>query len=203
MEEESFVTLEGEETDESRSEREPEPNLGGTRRKSMCFVEIQTNGKTQSVILNINRDITEAAERLKRDSEPVRVHQSMRKALSVRGTSTPPPATAISGLPDVIESDEEDECPICMDVIDLPQSLTTSCMHNFHQTCLLSFLQYKNLYQCPFCKQSITEVTPYNSNPLSKDTLLEMLYNSASDVRFDYDVCIGVLLPSLTTSSKD
>ena len=181
-----FVTLGGEESEETQSE--PEPNLLGSRRKSMCFVEIHTNGKKQSVVLNINRDITAAAERLRRDDVPVKVHQSMRKGGTLRASS-PPPTSVISGLPDPIDSDEEDECPICLDIIEQSDYLTTSCMHNFHQSCLLSFLQYNNLYQCPFCKQSIVEVTPYNSKPLSKDKLLEMLYNSASDAKFDYDVC--------------
>ena len=49
------------------------------------------------------------------------------------------------------------ECPICMDVIDMVKNCsTTDCGHCFHTSCLVRNIQVNGI-NCPFCRTIMTK----------------------------------------------
>ena len=50
------------------------------------------------------------------------------------------------------EFDHDDECSICLDLID-NNSCTLKCSHNFHKECIKEWFQQKSI--CPNCRREI------------------------------------------------
>ena len=58
------------------------------------------------------------------------------------------------------------DCPICMETIELANALTTACGHHFHTTCLLTNIMKMNR-NCPCCREPIIP----NDKPSVEDLL--------------------------------
>lgn len=52
------------------------------------------------------------------------------------------------------------ECPICMDVIDMTKNcVTTECGHCFHAKCLMVSVSHSG-FKCPYCRSIMAEEIP-------------------------------------------
>lgn len=51
-------------------------------------------------------------------------------------------------------STNEDECPVCLEMLSGKNTLTTSCKHEFHEQCILRVAAKidKSLRVCPCCR---------------------------------------------------
>jgi hypothetical protein len=85
----------------------------------------------------------------------------------------------MSQIVDQIEQNQNMECPICYDEIDLKKNcITTECGHTFHCKCLLQNAA-TNGFSCPMCRSTMAE------EPESSDT--EDEYDEYSDDEDDYE----------------
>lgn len=68
------------------------------------------------------------------------------------------------------------ECPICMDIIDMAKNCsTTECGHCFHTSCLARNIQVNGI-NCPFCRSIMTKQDKDKENVLENAT-----YDSIND----------------------
>lgn len=56
------------------------------------------------------------------------------------------------------------ECPICFELIDKVNSLTTECGHTFHTSCLMKNVAH-NGFGCPYCRKAMAEIVQDTEMP--------------------------------------
>ena len=57
------------------------------------------------------------------------------------------------------------ECPICFELIDKINSLTTECGHTFHTSCLMKNVAH-NGFGCPYCRTAMAESVSFQDPEL-------------------------------------
>ncbi|XP_038217409.1 E3 ubiquitin-protein ligase RNF181 [Zerene cesonia] len=98
----------------------------------------------------------------------------------------PPPASkeAVNKLPEVVMSDEDKSCPICLKNFEKNEKAKKMpCNHIFHPNCILVWLEKTN--SCPFCRHELpTDDEAYEAFKKEKKRAeqrkedLELLHNS-------------------------
>lgn len=100
----------------------------------------------------------------------------------------PPPASKelVASLPSRLVTEKDDKCPICLlpnENLDGHKFVKLPCNHEFHDTCILPWLQKTN--SCPMCRQEMkTDDPDYEESrerkkrQKAREEDLEMLHNS-------------------------
>lgn len=86
-----------------------------------------------------------------------------------------------------------DECPICMDDIDVNKNrLVTECGHIFHTSCLMKNAAV-NGFGCPLCRAVMVEEEPDDDDDISESTDSDELYTdySLSGMRWMFQTVQG------------
>ena len=77
-----------------------------------------------------------------------------------------------------------DECPICMDNIEVSKNcIVTECGHKFHASCLLSSVAHSN-FACPCCRYELAEhpeESDYDSDDGSEEEAVRDLQDTDPD----------------------
>ena len=55
----------------------------------------------------------------------------------------------------ISKNNEEEECPICLDNLDINETKILPCNHIFHTLCIDTWLKRKNM--CPLCRFPLTK----------------------------------------------
>ena len=95
-------------------------------------------------------------------------------------------------------SSEDITCPICLDNIDLTRNIvTTECGHTFHCSCLMRNV-LQNGFNCPYCRQIMTEENQINTNPEESMEQQRMqqqrMHRYTTDYREEYNVIINTVI---------
>ena len=68
---------------------------------------------------------------------------------------------------------KENECPVCLDKIDIEKNYTiTDCGHRFHTNCLLKSLENNN--KCPICREKLREDKKIDVETIVNNTIGQM-----------------------------
>ena len=53
----------------------------------------------------------------------------------------------------IIDDNNDNDCPICLEKLKTQQSIETECKHNFHRECL--FKSFERNFLCPICRRNL------------------------------------------------
>ena len=71
------------------------------------------------------------------------------------------------------------DCPICYESLDTRDTISTPCMHKFHDICLMVWLT--NGHTCPMCREILTD------RPSSPNSVLDLHFQPNADLGQELD----------------